>query len=240
MHERVLVVEDEDAIRELVVFHLQRAGFDIQEAPDAAAALAAVERWRPEVVVLDLMLPDASGLDVCRRLRERGADLQWPGIIMLTALNEEGDRVAGLEVGADDYVTKPFSPRELVARVRAVLRRRRPPEPAPPEHGTSALSAGDLRVDLDRHRVEAGGVPVEGLTATEFRLLATLVERAGRVLTRDQLIDRVWGSDFFGDPRTVDVHVRHIREKLARAGLPDAIETVRGFGYRVPVRAGRD
>jgi DNA-binding response OmpR family regulator len=235
----VLIVEDDPAIRELVGFHLRRAGMEAVAVGGAAEARAAcVERW-PDVVVLDLMLPDGSGWDLCRELAAgSGPERLRPGILMLTALDAEADRVAGLELGADDYVAKPFSPRELVARVRAVLRRR-PPAGPPGDAGTPG-GAEPLRIgplSIDRRRVEAavGGRPVP-LTATEFRLLAALAEAGGEVRSRDALLDLVWGEDFVGDRRTVDVHVGHIRDKLEHAGAGGLLQTVRGFGYRL--RAG--
>jgi DNA-binding response OmpR family regulator len=235
MHERVLVVEDDPPIRELLSFHLERAGMAVRALPSAREALSAIGAWRPDVVLLDLMLPDGSGLDLCRQLREGGPQgVSPPGLIMVTALNEESDRVVGLEMGADDYITKPFSPRELVARVRAVLRRRQP------EAAGSApvRRLGALSVDVERLRVMVGEQPVQALTPTEFRILAALFDAGGRVLSRQQLIDRVWGADFYGDLRTVDVHIRHIREKLSQAGAGDVVETVRGFGYRLAADAG--
>jgi len=233
MHERVLVVEDDSPIRELLSFHLERAGMAVRALPTAREAMETVRSWRPEVVLLDLMLPDGSGLDLCRQIRESGDPAPLPGLIMVTALNEESDRVVGLEMGADDYITKPFSPRELVARVRAVLRRRQPEPGAAP-----ARRIGQLSVDPERLRVMVGERPVEALTPTEFRILAALFDAGGRVLSRQQLIDRVWGTDFYGDLRTVDVHIRHIREKLGKSGAGDVVETVRGFGYRLGAEVG--
>ncbi len=237
----VLIVEDDPAIRELVGFHLGRAGMEVVAASGAAEARAAcLQRW-PDVVVLDLMLPDGNGWDLCRELGERAGPGQVrPAVLMLTALGSEADRVAGLELGADDYVAKPFSPRELVARVRAVLRRREPARalpPAPAPTTPDPLRVGALTID--RRRVEASveGRPVI-LTATEFRLLCALAEAGGEVRSRDALLDLVWGPDFFGDRRTVDVHVRHIREKLEQAGAGGLLQTVRGFGYRL--RPGGD
>lgn len=225
----VLIVEDDSSIAELVAFHLKRGGFSPEAVSRVAEARARLEHDPPAVVVLDLMLPDAGGLDLCRDLAAR-APGERPAIIILTALAEEADRIAGLELGADDYVTKPFSPRELVARVRAVLRRRQPSREE--EGGDTPLRCGPLVVD--RRRVEAS---LDGqalpLTATEYRLLLALAEAGGEVCSRDRLLDAVWGKDHFGDPRTVDVHVRHIREKLAAAGDADFLETVRGFGYRL-------
>jgi DNA-binding response OmpR family regulator len=229
MPARVLVVEDDPAIRELLDFHLQRAGMETALAASAAEAGAEIARRAPDVVILDLMLPDGSGWDLCRQLRAAAPDRAAPAVIMLTALDAEADRVAGLELGADDYVTKPFSPRELVARVRAVLRRR---EPVRPSAGAEVLCAGPLQLDRRRVAASVGGRPLP-LTATEFRLLGVLAEAGGEVCSRDRLLDAVWGPDYFGDRRTVDVHVRHIREKLAALGAADLVETVRGFGYRL-------
>ena len=231
----VLVVEDDDAIRELVAFHLARAGMQPVAVATGAAARQEWQRLRPDAVVLDLMLPDASGWDLCREIREQAQTLGKPAVIMLTALNEEADRIAGLELGADDYVTKPFSPRELVARVRAVLRRRESPRPeAPPADDPDVVRAGPMVIDRRRVEATVAGKPLQ-LTATEFRILAALAEVGGEVCSRDRLLDTVWGQDFFGDRRTVDVHIRHIREKLERAGVPELLETVRGFGYRLKV-----
>jgi DNA-binding response OmpR family regulator len=214
-----LVIEDDEAIGALVVAYLERAGFQVVHERSGEKGLNAVERHDPRVVVLDLSLPDLDGLEVCRRLR---SSRRVP-ILILTARDEEVDRIIGLELGADDYVTKPFSPRELVARVRAVLRRA---EPAPEESGMIEL--GDVRLDRRQRRVAVAGSPV-ALRTLEFELLAELAENAGRVVTRDRLLERVWGLSFAGGTRTVDVHVAQLRKKLAR---PDLIETVRGVGYR--------
>jgi DNA-binding response OmpR family regulator len=211
----VLVVEDDDAIRELVAFHLVRAGLDVVEAADAATAWAALERV--DAVVLDWMLPDASGVAWLRRLRagERGAT----PVLMLTARASEFDRVEGLDAGADDYLVKPFSAAELVARVRALLRRVRPQR---------RFTVGELVVDLDAARVTVAGEALR-LTRREFELLAFLVGHPGRVFTRTELLDRVWGEDFIGTERTVDQHVAQLRARVGAARL----ETVRGRGYRL-------
>lgn len=215
----VLVVDDEPAIRELVRFTLEREGFRVRLAGDGWEALEAARREAPDLVVLDLMLPGLSGEDVCRALR---AEMDVP-VLMLTARKEESDRVSGLELGADDYVTKPFSPRELAARVRAILRRTRSRE---------AGGGEGLVVDVERRRVTLDGRPVD-LTYTEFELLRTLRAYPGRVFSREDLLSRVWGQDFYGDTRTVDVHIRHLREKLGEdPARPRFIETVRGVGYR--------
>ena len=225
---RVLVVEDDESIRELVGFHLGRAGFEVDLTANAAAARAQWTRRRPDVVVLDLMLPDASGWDLCRELR---AGDGGPAVIMLTALDEEADRITGLELGADDYVTKPFSPRELVARVRAVLRRS---ASARQSEVQEVLQLGELLIDRPRVQAVYAG-RVLPLTATEFKIMVVLAEAGGEVCSRDRLLDAVWGEDFFGDRRTVDVHIRHIREKLEAVGAAELLETVRGFGYRLQV-----
>jgi DNA-binding response OmpR family regulator len=218
----VLVVEDEPDIRNLIVHHLERDGFRCRTAATGADALGAVRAAMPDLVVLDLMLPGMDGLEVCRRLR---AGPSVPPIIMLTANADEVDRVVGLELGADVYVVKPFSPKELVARVRAVLRRGRPVE------GARALTAGGVALDPARHQVTVAGAPV-ALTPKEFELLQTLMESAGRVLTREHLLNRVWGyarADEI-ESRTVDVHVRRLRAKLGEAGA--RITTVKTVGYR--------
>ena len=219
-----VVIEDDEAIGALVVAYLEQAGFQVVCEQTGEKGLDAVERHDPRVVVLDLALPDLDGLEVCRQLRASGP----VPILILTARDEEVDRIIGLELGADDYVTKPFSPRELVARVRAILRRT---EPAPEDSGTIEL--GDVRLDRHERRVAVAGSPV-ALRTLEFELLAELAENAGQVVTRDRLLERVWGLSFAGGTRTVDVHVAQLRKKLDR---PDLIETVRGVGYRA--REGR-
>lgn len=223
MTDRILVVEDEPDLLELVRLHLSQAGFVVDTAEDGRKALERLRAAPPDLMVLDLMLPDLSGTDVCREVRADPAVASLP-IIMLTAKADEVDRVVGLELGADDYVTKPFSPRELILRVRAVLRRR-PSGPAPGR----PLEHGPLRLDPQRHRcwIEEIEVP---LTAKEFDLLHGLMLRPGRVMTRDQLLEEVWGSDITVTTRTIDTHLKRLREKLGAAG--DLIETVRGVGYR--------
>ncbi len=215
-----VVIEDDEAISALVGAYLEQAGFDVVRECTGEGGLEAVERRRPRFVVLDLGLPDVDGLELCRQLRSDG-DVP---ILILTARDDEVDRVIGLELGADDYLTKPFSPRELVARVRAVLRRT---EPTPPDSG--AIELGDLRVDLRSRSVTVAGATV-ALRTLEFELLAELTQRAGQVVTRDRLLDRVWGLSFAGGTRTVDVHVAQLRKKLGR---PELIQTVRGVGYRI-------
>jgi DNA-binding response OmpR family regulator len=214
----LLLVEDEESIGTLVRAYLEQTGYRVTWVRSGEAALDHVGRLRPRLVILDVGLPGLDGFDVCRGIRTR-SDVP---IVMLTARDEEADRVAGLEVGADDYVTKPFSPRELAARVKAVLRRA---EPATVAH---ALELGDVVLVPEAREVTVGGEPVE-LTGKEFDLLAYLVENAGIVISRDQLLDRVWGMSFAGGTRTVDVHVAQVRRKLGR---PDAIRTIRGSGYK--------
>ncbi|WP_324669775.1 response regulator transcription factor [Geochorda subterranea] len=227
---RVLIVDDEPSIVELVRFTLEKEGFQCDVASDGPKALEMVERTKPDLVVLDLMLPGLDGLEVCRRIRQRAS----VPIVMLTAKASEVDKVVGLELGADDYVTKPFSPRELVARIRAVLRRFQ----AAREASQQADAGGELRVgevimDVARHQVWVKGRPVE-LTPKEYDLLRMLMSNKGIVLTRELLLDKVWGYDFAGDTRTVDVHVVRLRQKLEDdPAHPRYIETVRGVGYRM-------
>jgi two-component system phosphate regulon response regulator PhoB len=224
MQSRVLIVEDEPDLAELVRFHLAKAGFAAEVAHSGRDGLEAIRRARPALVVLDLMLPDLSGTDVCREVRADPRLKDLP-ILMLTARAEEVDRVVGFELGADDYVTKPFSPRELVLRVRAILRR----SEGEPQKGV-VLARGPLQLDLERHRCSVRGGEVD-LTAKEFRLLEVLMSRPGHVMTRQRLLDDVWGSDITVTERTIDTHLKRLREKLGEAG--DLIETVRGVGYRL-------
>ncbi len=223
MPERILVVDDEPDLLELVRVNLDRAGFRVETAETGQEALDQLRRSPPDLMVLDLMLPDLSGTEICRRVRA-SPELAGVAIIMLTAKAEEVDRVVGFEVGADDYVPKPFSPRELVLRVQAVLRRR-----APASGAGGILEHGALRVDPERHRCFVEDQEIE-LTAKEFDLLHTLMKSPGRVQTRDQLLERVWGSDISVTLRTIDTHLKRLREKLGPAG--SLIETVRGVGYR--------
>jgi DNA-binding response OmpR family regulator len=230
MMAKVLVVEDEPALLDTLQYNLQREGHVVQVAADGVEGLACARSWRPDLIILDLMLPRMSGLDVCRALRAE-SDVS---ILMLTAKDSEVDKVVGLEIGADDYVTKPFGMRELMARVGGLLRRsRRAEADAAPEPTTvELLASGDLVVDLAAHRVRKGGQPVE-LRPKEFSLLVLLMENRGHVLTRNTLLDRVWGYEYFGDTRTVDVHVRWLREKIeSDPANPVHIMTVRGVGYR--------
>jgi DNA-binding response OmpR family regulator len=222
---RLLIVDDEPNLRHTLGYALRQEGYDVLEADDGERGLDLFRTGRPDAVILDLMLPGADGLEVCRRIR-RESDVP---ILMLTARDTEVDRVVGLEVGADDYLGKPFSTRELVARVRALLRRARR---APPASTAGVLRAGELAVDLDRRRVRLGEREV-GLTAKEFDLLAFLMSSPGIAFTRDQILAGVWGQTFTGDARTVDTHVKTLRGALADASeRPRWIETVRGVGYR--------
>jgi len=223
MQPNILIVEDEPALVEFLKYNLEREGFRTASAGDGEEAMLALAEGRPDVVILDWMLPFVSGIEVCRRLRRDPETRSLP-IIMLTARGEESDRVRGLDVGADDYVTKPFSPSELVARVRAVLRRSRP------ALAEEALTYGDVVMDLAAHRVSRGDRPVH-LGSTEFRLLRCLLEHPGRVFSREQLLDAVWGRDVYIEPRTVDVHVRRLRKAMNGNGDADLIRTVRSAGY---------
>ena len=225
MATRVLIVEDEPDIRELLIFHLERDGFQVARAGTGAEALRQVRLTRPDLVILDLMLPEMDGLEVCRRLRAGPATGTLP-IIMLTAKGDEVDRVVGLEIGADDYIVKPFSPKELIARVRAVLRRSHAPVAGAP------LVVGGIQLDGATHQAVVAGRPL-ALTPKEFDLLRALLEARGRVLSREFLLDRVWGYARAGEmeSRTVDVHVRRLRAKLGAEG--DRILTVKNVGYRL-------
>ncbi len=223
--ELILVVDDEQNIVELATLYLENEGYQVQAAYDGEQALRRFRENRPALIILDIMLPVIDGWEVCRRVR---AESDVP-IIILTAREAEVDKVVGLELGADDYLTKPFSPRELTARVKAVLRRYvRPAAEKPAE----PLGSGELQVDLARRTVTLAGEDIQ-LTAKEFDLLAVLAANPGIVLSREKLMEKVWGYDYYGDTRTVDVHVRHIREKLGDSSdSPRFIETVRGVGYR--------
>ena len=223
---RILLVEDEESYRDPLTYQLTKDGFEVATAATGPEALEEYDRGGADLVLLDLMLPGLSGMEVCRQLRARG-DVP---VIMLTAKDSEIDKVVGLEIGADDYVTKPYSYRELVARVHAVLRRR---------HGVveddddEALEVGRVRMDVDRHIVEVDGARVP-LPLKEFELLELLLRNAGRVLTRNQLIDRVWGSDYVGDTKTLDVHVKRVRAKIETdPANPQLLLTIRGLGYKL-------
>ena len=219
----ILVVEDESALVTLLRYNLEREGFRVAEARDGEEALLAAREQKPDLVLLDWMLPLLSGLEVCRQMR-RMAETRGVPIIMLTARGEEGDKLRGLDSGADDYVTKPFSPSELVARIRAALRRSRPAA-----NGES-LQFEDLTMDLAAHRVRRRGRDIH-LGPTEFRLLRYLLEHQGRVFSREQLLDMVWGQDVYVEPRTVDVHIRRLRKAINASDESDLIRTVRSAGY---------
>ncbi|MGB8181196.1 MAG: phosphate regulon transcriptional regulator PhoB, partial [Stellaceae bacterium] len=226
----ILVVEDEPALATLLRYNLEKEGFSVAEAHDGEEALLQLSERTPDAVLLDWMLPQVSGLEICRRIRRTP---EWRGlpVIMLTAKGEEADRVRGLEGGADDYVVKPFGVTELVARLKAVMRRARP------SVGAETLRYADLAMDLASHRVSRNGSSVH-LGPTEFRLLRVLLERPGRVFSREQLLDAVWGRESEIEPRTVDVHIRRLRKALNDGGRRDLIRTVRAAGYAVD-QAGR-
>lgn len=224
---KVLIVEDEANIRQLVKYNLEKESYQVIEAEDGLQGLRLAKAEKPDLVLLDLMLPQMDGLEVCRSLKGNQATAALP-IIMLTAKSEEIDKVIGLELGADDYMTKPFSPRELVARVKAVLRRSQKEAALPGE-----LSVGRLRFNFSRYEVHMGNAKLE-LTPKEYELLKMLATNLGKVFTREQLLEKVWGYEYFGDTRTVDVHVRHLRAKMSTdPETADALETIRGFGYRL-------
>ena len=220
---RLLLVEDDRALADLLIWHFDREGYDVARTADGEEALLLAEERVPDLVILDWMIEGVSGIEVCRRLRRKGSTAAVP-IIMLTARGEEADRIRGLDTGADDYVTKPFSPRELMARVGAVLRRIRP------AIAGEKLVYGDIELDSTAHRVRRAGKNVQ-LGPTEYRLLHHLMENPGRVFSRDRLLDAVWGHDPEIDARTVDVHVRRLRKALNGSDLPDVIRTVRSAGY---------
>lgn len=231
--QKILVVEDEPDIRKLVHYNLTQERFKVLEAEDGEKALKIVQRERPHLVVLDLMLPGLSGLEVCRHLREREETAKLP-ILMLTAKAGEADRVVGLEMGADDYLTKPFSPRELVARVKAILRRTE--MQSTPQLG-EVYEKGPLKINFSTYEVSVRGKPAR-LTLKEFELLRFLVQNPNRVLSRDQLLDRVWGGEVFVDPRTVDVHIRRLRKAVEKNDRrPEWVLTVRGVGYKFDEKA---
>ena len=222
---RILVVEDEISFSDPLSYLLSKEGYDVEVVDNGPAALTAFDTNGADLVLLDLMLPGLSGIDVCRSIRQRS---NVP-VIMLTAKDGEIDKVVGLEIGADDYVTKPYSSRELLARIKAVLRRNSEPEELLP----STIEGGPVRMDVDRHTVSVHGEAV-AFPLKEFELLELLMRNAGRVLTRGQLIDRVWGSDYVGDTKTLDVHVKRIRAKIEKdPGSPVLLLTVRGLGYKL-------
>lgn len=223
----VLIVEDEESLADPLAFLLRKEGFETTVVGDGPAALAEFDRSGADIVLLDLMLPGMTGTDVCKQLRARSS----VPVIMVTARDSEIDKVVGLELGADDYVTKPYSARELIARIRAVLRRGA--ENEDPGAGDGVLEAGPVRMDVERHIVSVGGRPIT-LPLKEFDLLEYLMRNSGRVLTRGQLIDRVWGADYVGDTKTLDVHVKRLRSKIeADPANPVHLVTVRGLGYKL-------
>jgi len=224
---RILIVEDEAPIRQMIAFNLSRAGFEVEEAEDCSSARLRIADSRPDLLLVDWMLPDSSGLELTRTLRREEANREMP-IIMLTARAEERDKLLGLDGGADDYITKPFSPRELLSRINAVLRRAAPPADEP-------LVAGDLQLDPVSHRVFVGDREIR-LGPTEYRLLKFLMENADRVYSRTQLLDFVWGQNVYIEERTVDVHVRRLRKVLEDYKVEHYIQTVRGAGYRFSAR----
>jgi two-component system response regulator RegX3 len=223
---RILVVEDEETLAEAISFLLSKEGFEVEMAEDGPAAIVAFEKNGADLILLDLMLPGLSGTEVCRQIRAKSS----VPIIMLTAKDSEIDKVVGLEIGADDYVTKPYSSRELIARIRAVLRRGETGDAASAD---GVLSVGPIRLDSDRHVISVNGEQV-ALPLKEFELLEFLMRNSGRVLTRMQLIDRVWGSDYVGDTKTLDVHIKRLRAKIEKdPANPELIQTVRGMGYKL-------
>jgi two-component system phosphate regulon response regulator PhoB len=224
MHKRILIVEDEASIRDMIAFALRRADLEVVHAADAQAALVAIADAPPDLILLDWMLPGMTGLELARRLRGEERTAEVP-IIMLTARGEEMDRVNGLDAGVDDYVVKPFSTRELIARIKAVLRR------AQADGGTGSIEIGGLRIDGPAHRVYAGDARIE-IGPTEYRLLHFFITHPDRVYSRAQLLDQVWGGSVYVEERTVDVHIRRLRKTLESFGLDSLIQTVRGTGYR--------
>ncbi len=230
MQKRILIVEDEPAIRDMVGFALAKAGLEAIHAADARAAEHAIMSRVPDLILLDWMLPGQSGLELARRLRRQDLTREIP-IIMLTARGEENDRVSGLEAGVDDYVVKPFSARELVARIKAVMRR------SQPEDEQGSIELGDLRIDGAAHRVFAGGKPIQ-IGPTEYRLLHFFMSHPERVYSRGQLLDHVWGGNVYVEERTVDVHIRRLRKTLEPHALDSMVQTVRGAGYRFSTAIG--
>lgn len=220
---RILIVEDDPSLVELLRYNLETEGFDVSVARDGDGGLEAIDSQEPDLVVLDWMLPNMSGIEICRQMRQRTATRSTP-VIMLTAKGEESDRIRGLETGADDYIVKPFSPAELTARIKAVLRR------ANPDQSGSTLSYENIEMDLESHRVTRNTRAIK-LGPTEFRLLRAFLEKPGRVFTREQLLDKVWGRDIYVELRTVDVHIRRLRKALNGKGDTDLIRTVRSAGY---------
>ena len=224
---KILVVDDEANIIELAKLYLEREGYQVEGVSTGGEAITRQRATEPDLIILDLMLPDVDGFEVCRQIRTKS---EVP-ILMLTAKKEDVDKIVGLEIGADDYFTKPFNPRELVARVKAILRRYQAGQKM-----TDTVEMGSLRIDLARHEVTVSGEPVT-LRTKEFALLSTLAQNPGVVFSREKLLDLVWGYDYYGETRTVDVHVNHLRDKLADSGVN--IETLRGTGYKIVVAGDR-
>lgn len=231
MKPKVLVIEDEASLVTMLRYNLEKDGFDVSEATDGEEAMIVAEESTPDAIILDWMLPRMSGIEVCRQMRRKTNTRNTP-IIMLTARGEETDKVRGLNVGADDYMTKPFSMPELLARVRALLRRSQPAQ------SKGQLTYDDIVMDLDAHRVQRAGQYIH-LGPTEFRLLQFLMERPGMVYSREELLNSVWGPDIYVEPRTVDVHIRRLRKALNQDGSADLIRTVRAAGYALDTQGGR-
>lgn len=226
---KILIIEDEPNIRELVLYNLKTNGYEGLAAEDGIMGITMVHREKPDLILLDIMLPEKNGYEICKELREEGNDTP---IIMVTAKTEEVDKVLGLEFGADDYISKPFGIRELMARIKAVLRRYEATAELSAA-GDTVISVGDLSINVERHEVKKGDRYVD-LTLKEFELLKYLAENRGHVFTRDQLLNSVWGIDYAGETRTVDVHIRHLRQKLSDGdGDEQYIETIRGKGYKI-------
>lgn len=226
---KILIIEDEPNIIELVAYNLTNNGYDCVSAEDGIMGITLVHREKPDLILLDIMLPGKNGYDICRELREEGNKIP---IIMLTAKTDEVDKILGLEFGADDYITKPFSVRELMARIKAVLRRYEENNSSE-QSGENIIKIGDIEINTDRHEVTAAGNMVS-LTLKEFELLCFLTENRGHVFSRDQILDKVWGIDFAGESRTVDVHIRYLRKKLGQDDNEEKyIQTIRGKGYKM-------
>lgn len=226
---KILIIEDEPNIRELILYNLKTNGYDGIAAEDGIMGITMVHREKPDLILLDLMLPGKNGYDICKELREEGNNVP---IIMITAKTEETDKVMGLEFGADDYISKPFGIREMMARIKAVLRRYEVVQGMSASEGDTVISVDDLKINVERHEVTVDGHPVE-LTLKEFELLKYLMEHRGHVFSRDQLLNNIWGIDYAGETRTVDVHIRHIRQKLSdEKNEEHYIETIRGKGYK--------
>ncbi|AFS78325.1 alkaline phosphatase synthesis transcriptional regulatory protein PhoP [Gottschalkia acidurici 9a] len=227
---KILVVDDEDHIVELIKFNLESNGYDVVTANDGQEAVFKSKTENPDLIILDLMLPKVDGIEVCRKIKG-DPETSHIAIIMLTAKSDEADKIVGLEIGADDYITKPFSVRELIARIKAVLRRN--PNNKSGDYTENILKIGDIVIDDEKHEVTKDGKKVD-LTLKEFELLRILAKNKGKVLSRNFLLDEVWGYDYFGETRTVDVHIRHIRKKIENDdSRPEYIETIRGIGYKM-------